>query len=657
MSNRLKLTDVSPQPSNLVTRLPVATRLQKLPLGELSWENFERLCVRLIKKESDAEFAQAYGVRGQNQEGIDLYVRRRSNQRYIVWKCKRYQEFTKTDVAKAIQRFLKAFKTGDAGIPIKEADVLILAVTADLSDVNIAKEIERQNKRLNRWCKISLIPCDIFGISDKLKSHPDIVSDFFHPSWIEEFCGLRHSSGLTSEWENAVIQTTWRVAQEGLSSSGNEQLDQIRDLWGERREDDALAGLEKFKTASTWPLLNADVRAKAMRIEAGLRLQKGDAASAQQLFDESKKIAPTANSRVLEARLIQHGQGVEAALAFLNQPTSDDERVSRWNLLLELGRPKEITDEFTALRMTEIPAGDFSCVLALAQLAQFDVAGADQTIKAALQNKPRHVSSRYLAAVVDYYCGISTSFHAWRHMIWPVPPPWNLVKRDDVSRERRHRAAQIFEELAATVLKTSADYMRVWQLACVALNSNAASKPGELARQGLQENPANLPMLIWASVFNLEYDQTKSITVLEQRLKSGNGSLEDLLALLGLVDQVPDLQSYERLITQHRSLFASAGREHLWYLHQAQLLVEQGKTMQALELISTMPEGEMSLHYKKVGRKAGLQMFVSKLIDVGKRWPDFAKHVRSGLTLALSRLPTDELTGFPELVSIFRGSA
>ena len=411
---------------------------------------------------------------------------------------------------------------------------------------------------------------------------------------------MRRSSGFTSELENVVVQATLRVAQEGLSSSGNDQLDRIRDLWGERREDDALTELEKFKQLSTWPLLNADVRAKTLRIEAGLLLQKNDAASARKLFEESKRIAPTANARVLEGRLIQHDQGAEAALVFLNQPKTDDERVFQWNLLLELGRSKEVTDEFSALPKQEIPAGDFSSVLALAQLAQFDVAAADQTIRAALQKKPRHVTSRYVSAVVDYFYGISTSFHAWRHLIWPVPPPWNLVKRDDASRDRRNRAAQIFEELAVTTLKANANDLRVWQLACVALNSNDASKPGEIARQCLKENPANLPMLVWASVFNLEYDRHKSTAALEQRLNSGNGSLEDLLALLGLFDAVSDLASYERLITHHRQLFVGAGRGHLWYLHKAQLLVEQGKTTEALEFINSMPEGEMSQHITRV---------------------------------------------------------
>lgn len=602
MSYRVNLADIPPQPNSAASSLPISTRLHRLPLADLRWEDFERLCVRLIKKDPDTEFAQAYGVPGQNQEAIDLYVRKRSTGRYEVWQCKRYQKFGKSDVVKAVQKFFKAFKTGEAGIPIKEADVLILAVTDDLSNTNVVKEIERQNKRLRRWFKIALVPCDVQGLSDKLKSHSDIVADFFGPIWVEEFCGIKHSSGIASELENVVVQTTLRAAQEGLSSYGNDDLDRIRDLWGERHEDDALAELEKFKKAQTWPLLNAVVQAKALRIEAGLRLQKDDAISARRLFDESKRIAPTANARVLEGMLIQHDQGSEAALAFLNQPKTDDERVFRWNLLLELGRPKEVTDEFSALPNQEIPAGDFSSVLALAQLSQFDVSAADQIIRAALQKKPRHVTSRYVAAVVDYYWGLSTAFRAWRHMTWPVPPPWNLVKRDNGSWERRRNAAQTFEELSATVLKTNSGELRVWQLACVALNSSDANQPSELARLCLTENPANLPVLVWASALGLNFDRTNSIAVLRQRLDGGNGSLEDLLALLGLLDDTADFASFEKLLTQHRSLFVNAGRDHLWYLHQAQLLVEQDKTAEALQFVTSMPESEGSQHIKLVVR-------------------------------------------------------
>jgi hypothetical protein len=602
MNTRIDLGNLPVLPSVAVVNPPVSSRLQRLPLAELSWENFERLCVRLAKKDPDTDHAQSYGVPGQNQDGIDLYIRRRSNGRYTVWQCKRYQVYTKGDVLKAVRRFIKAFKTGEAGIPIQETDRLVLAVTADLTKTEIANEIERLAKRLRRRFNISFGTQDVQGLSDTLKSHSDIVADFFHPIWAEEFCGLKPTGSVLPDYERAMFQTTLRAAQEGLSSSGNEQLDRIRDLWGEWREAEALSELEKFEKAPTWPLLNADVQAKALRMEAGLRLQMGNVADARRLLEQAKKTGVPERARVLEGLLIQRDQGAEAALAFFGQPITDDERVFRWNLLLELGRPKEVTDEFAVLNQHDVPAGDFSSVLAFAQLAQRDISAAERTILAALEKKPRHANSRQVSALVDYYSGISTVFRAWQHMTWPVPPPWSLVKRDDASRDRRKRAAGIFDELATTVLKSRADELRVWQLACVALNANEASAPSEIARSCLLANPTNLPVLVWASAFNLAIDRTQSVAALNHRLEANNASIEELLALLGLIDDTSGEAEYERLVTSHRALFVKAGREHLWYMHQAVLLVKQNKLEAALELMDSMPAGDSSLPIKTVVR-------------------------------------------------------
>jgi hypothetical protein len=75
---------------------PVETRHQVLPFDCLAWENFERFCLRLAvgrgevvhsadhggdvpadgrRSARDALDARLYGVRGQDQQGIDLYVR------------------------------------------------------------------------------------------------------------------------------------------------------------------------------------------------------------------------------------------------------------------------------------------------------------------------------------------------------------------------------------------------------------------------------------------------------------------------------------------------------------------------------------------------------------------------------------------------------
>ena len=56
--------------------LPPRPHLQTLPL--LPWDYFQRLCARLAQKSGDVESSQEYGLPGQNQEGIDVYVRHRA---------------------------------------------------------------------------------------------------------------------------------------------------------------------------------------------------------------------------------------------------------------------------------------------------------------------------------------------------------------------------------------------------------------------------------------------------------------------------------------------------------------------------------------------------------------------------------------------------
>lgn len=54
---------------------PVITRIQVLPFGELTWENFERLCYRLAGRTERVEYVARYGRSGQAQQGIDLFAR------------------------------------------------------------------------------------------------------------------------------------------------------------------------------------------------------------------------------------------------------------------------------------------------------------------------------------------------------------------------------------------------------------------------------------------------------------------------------------------------------------------------------------------------------------------------------------------------------
>ena len=63
------VTDVPP------VKPPVDTRAQLLPLNALTWEHFERLCLRFVRTQAFVVRTTLYGVKGQKQHGIDLLAR------------------------------------------------------------------------------------------------------------------------------------------------------------------------------------------------------------------------------------------------------------------------------------------------------------------------------------------------------------------------------------------------------------------------------------------------------------------------------------------------------------------------------------------------------------------------------------------------------
>lgn len=115
---------------------PVKTRAQVLPFGELTWENFERLCYRLAGRDERVEYVARYGRAGQAQEGIDLFVRL-ANGKYEVWQAKRYESIAPGKIKDIVDSFR-------AGAWKDKSEKLILAVQASLADTKVQDAIEAQ---------------------------------------------------------------------------------------------------------------------------------------------------------------------------------------------------------------------------------------------------------------------------------------------------------------------------------------------------------------------------------------------------------------------------------------------------------------------------------------------------------------------------------
>jgi hypothetical protein len=73
---------------------PVQTQASLLPFRGLTWEDFERLCLRLSERGAEVEAAWAYGRSGHAQHGIDVLVRM-PDDTFHVWQSKRYKSISK----------------------------------------------------------------------------------------------------------------------------------------------------------------------------------------------------------------------------------------------------------------------------------------------------------------------------------------------------------------------------------------------------------------------------------------------------------------------------------------------------------------------------------------------------------------------------------
>jgi hypothetical protein len=168
-------------PDSVEVAPPVDTRAQELPFGELTWQNFERLCLKLASIDGDVEYCCLYGTAGQEQGGIDICVRRRSTTKYATWQSKRHKSFNPSKIELAVTDFL-------SGPWAKKSDRFVLCVQASLRSTDIRDKIAECAHRL-REKGVEFQPWDGEQLCQRLKSLPEIVCDFFGIAWVKRFCG------------------------------------------------------------------------------------------------------------------------------------------------------------------------------------------------------------------------------------------------------------------------------------------------------------------------------------------------------------------------------------------------------------------------------------------------------------------------------------
>ena len=167
-------------PVRTVVNPPVETNLQELPIEKLSWEDFEKLCLAIVQLDFKISDCEIYGTKGQTQHGIDIFAKQ-TNSKYSTYQCKRYQEYSLTNLKDAIKHFENhKFKNTSEKFVICTSCEWNKAQLQDLFEKEKTR-FEKANIILEKWDKIQL--------SKKLKKQPQIVFDFFGLAWVKAFNG------------------------------------------------------------------------------------------------------------------------------------------------------------------------------------------------------------------------------------------------------------------------------------------------------------------------------------------------------------------------------------------------------------------------------------------------------------------------------------
>ena len=175
-------------PSKSTVAPPVETSTDELPIEKLAWEDFERLCLRIVGINYSMDDCEIYGTKGQKQEGIDIFARK-DNAKYACFQCKRYQEMTEAGLDKLVDEF----KNGEW---FGRSEEFIICTTASLNTTQLQDKVEGLKNTLE-GDGVSLTKWDKVQLSRLLKGHPQIVYDFFGKEWTKQFNGEEQLSGIT----------------------------------------------------------------------------------------------------------------------------------------------------------------------------------------------------------------------------------------------------------------------------------------------------------------------------------------------------------------------------------------------------------------------------------------------------------------------------
>ncbi|WP_264206487.1 restriction endonuclease [Flavobacterium shii] len=196
---------------------PADSRISELPINKLSWDDFERLCLRLVEEYHSIDKCEIYGVSGSKQEGIDIFASKDSN-KYECFQCKRYQTISPGKLDEIVQEFKN-------GSWCSKSDKFFLCTSLALNSTGLQDKFNTLKSDLKK-VEIDFIKWDSIQINRILKKHPIIVRNFFGDEWCRLFCGTTYGDSNKLAIEN-ITKELAEIKKLLTAGQNNEKLNSI----------------------------------------------------------------------------------------------------------------------------------------------------------------------------------------------------------------------------------------------------------------------------------------------------------------------------------------------------------------------------------------------------------------------------------------------
>ncbi|MBH2005414.1 MAG: hypothetical protein I8H66_12055 [Sphingobacteriia bacterium] len=162
----------------------IKEKLDVLPISTMTWERFQTFSTDVLATRENIKECREYLVKGNKQDGIDIYAFEGGGASRKVAQCKRVAKMTAAAVDDIINEFL-------AGQFAEDTDEFILCTSASMNTMTDEQTIIANARAKLAGKKISLTIWDEQGLSQyfRLNENPAIVYRYFNKDIAEAFYG------------------------------------------------------------------------------------------------------------------------------------------------------------------------------------------------------------------------------------------------------------------------------------------------------------------------------------------------------------------------------------------------------------------------------------------------------------------------------------